>query len=86
MEVAGFWSVDHHAGAARRPGRTRNLDDTIVYTSATTGSAEGTLNGTFNEMINFNGAEPRSQVSDGTVDKLGGPESTTTTRWDGRSL
>ena len=55
------------------------LDDTLVYyiIGDNGASAEGTLNGTFNEMINFNGAaalETPEFLTD-RIDKLGGPES-----------
>ena len=55
------------------------LDDTLVYYifGDNGASAEGTLNGTFNEMINFNGAAaletPEFLME--RLDKLGGPES-----------
>jgi hypothetical protein len=55
------------------------LDDTLVfYIIGDNGaSAEGTLNGTYNEMINFNGAAaletPEFLME--RIDKLGGPES-----------
>ena len=82
MEVyAGYMEyVDHHVGRLLDSiEKLGLLDDTLVfYIIGDNGaSAEGTLNGTFNEMINFNGAEsletPEFLMS--RVDKLGGPES-----------
>ncbi|HXW57009.1 MAG TPA: arylsulfatase [Candidatus Cybelea sp.] len=82
MEVyAGFLEyTDYHVGrlldALERAGI---LDDTLVYyiIGDNGASAEGTLNGTFNEMINFNGAAaletPAFLMKQ--LDKLGGPES-----------
>jgi arylsulfatase A-like enzyme len=82
MEVyAGFMEyVDHHVG--RLIDSVKNLgllDDTVVYyiIGDNGASAEGTLNGTYNEMINFNGAAaletPEFLME--RLDKLGGPES-----------
>jgi arylsulfatase A-like enzyme len=82
MEVyAGYMEyVDHHVG--RLLDSIQNLgllDDTLVfYIIGDNGaSAEGTLRGTFNEMINFNGAEAleTSEFLIARLDKLGGPES-----------
>src|SRR5829696_5489283 len=82
MEVyAGFLEyADHHVGrlidALQELGI---LGDTLVhYVIGDNGaSAEGTLNGTFNEMINFNGAAaietPEFLVE--RLDDLGGPDS-----------
>ncbi len=82
MEVyAGFMEyVDHHVGrlidSIKKLGL---LDDTLVYyiIGDNGASAEGTLNGTYNEMINFNGAAaletPEFLME--RIDKLGGPES-----------
>ncbi len=82
MEVyAGFMEyVDHHVGrlidSVKKLGV---LDDTLVYyiIGDNGASAEGTLNGTYNEMINFNGAAaletPEFLME--RIDKLGGPES-----------
>ena len=62
MEVyAGFLEyVDHHLGRLLDSIQKLNLmDDTLVYYiigDHQRPAAEGTLNGTFNEMINFNGA------------------------------
>ena len=60
MEVyAGFLEyTDHHVG--RLPDMLKKLnilDDTLVYyiVGDNGASAEGTLHGTFNEMLNFNG-------------------------------
>ncbi|GAB7143946.1 arylsulfatase [Mycobacterium riyadhense] len=82
MEVyAGFLEyTDHHVGrlidAVDRLGL---LDDTLVfYIIGDNGaSAEGTINGTFNEMLNFNGMAtietPEFMME--RLDKFGGPES-----------
>ena len=61
MEVyAGFLEyTDHHVGRLLDSLEKLNLlDDTLVYyiIGDNGASAEGTLNGTYNEMINFNGA------------------------------
>src|SRR3954465_6607212 len=61
MEVyAGFLEyTDHHIGRLIDALQTLGvLDDTLIYyiIGDNGASAEGTLNGTFNEMINFNGA------------------------------
>jgi arylsulfatase A-like enzyme len=82
MEVyAGFLAyADHHVGRLLDALKTYQiLDDTLVYyiIGDNGASAEGTLNGTFNEMINFNGAAaletPEFLME--RLDKLGGPES-----------
>jgi arylsulfatase len=82
MEIyAGFLEyTDHHVGrlvdSVQKLGL---LDDTLIYyiIGDNGASAEGTLNGTFNEMINFNGAAaletPEFLLA--RLDKLGGPES-----------
>jgi Sulfatase len=55
------------------------LKDTLVYyiIGDNGASAEGTLNGTYNEMINFNGAAALEtpEFLNARIDKLGGPES-----------
>ena len=82
MEVyAGFLDyADHHVGRLLDTLKQLNIaDDTLVYyiIGDNGASAEGTLNGTFNEMINFNGAAaletPEFLME--RLDKLGGPES-----------
>jgi arylsulfatase len=82
MEVyAGYLEyVDHHVGRLLNSiEKLGILGETLVfYIIGDNGaSAEGTLNGTFNEMINFNGAEaletPEFLME--RIDKLGGPES-----------
>jgi arylsulfatase A-like enzyme len=82
MEVyAGFLEyADHHVGRLVDALKKINqLDDTLIYyiIGDNGASAEGTLQGTFNEMINFNGAAaletPEFLIK--TLDKLGGPES-----------
>jgi arylsulfatase A-like enzyme len=82
MEVyAGFLEyADHHVG--RLLDTLEKLDvlkDTLVYyiIGDNGASAEGTLNGTYNEMINFNGAAALEtpEFLTARLDKLGGPES-----------
>jgi arylsulfatase A-like enzyme len=82
MEVyAGFLEyADHHVGRLFDSlEQLHLLDDTLVYyiIGDNGASAEGTLNGTFNEMINFNGAAEleTAQFLMDRLDKLGGPES-----------
>jgi arylsulfatase A-like enzyme len=82
MEVyAGFLEyTDHHVGRLLDSLKTiQILDDTLVfYIIGDNGaSAEGTLNGTYNEMINFNGAAALEtpEFLNARIDKLGGPES-----------
>ena len=81
MEVyAAFLEhTDHHVGrlidAIEALGA---LDDTLVYVMIgdNGASAEGTLNGAFNEMANFNGmaALETTEFLVSTMDKLGSPE------------
>jgi arylsulfatase len=82
MEVyAGFMEyTDHHVGRLLDSlEKLHLLDDTLVYyiIGDNGASAEGTLNGTYNEMINFNGAAaietPEFLIE--RLDKLGGPDS-----------
>ena len=82
MEVyAGFMEyTDHHVGRLVDSLKKLNLlDDTLIYyiIGDNGASAEGTLQGTYNEMINFNGAAaletPEFLIA--RLDKLGGPES-----------
>jgi len=82
MEVyAGYMEfVDHHVGRLLDSVKDLQiLDDTLVYyvIGDNGASAEGTLNGTFNEMINFNGgaALETPEFLTARLDKLGGPES-----------
>src|SRR6185295_3615059 len=82
MEVyAGFLEyADHHVGRLLDGlKRLEVLDDTLVYyiIGDNGASAEGTLNGTYNEMINFNGAAALEtpEFLMARLDKLGGPES-----------
>ena len=78
---AGFLEyADHHIGRLLESVEKLNLlDDTLVYylIGDNGASAEGTLNGTFNEMINFNGASAieTPEFLNARIDKLGGPES-----------
>ncbi len=82
MEVyAGFLEyTDHEIGRLIGAiGDLQILDDTLVfYILGDNGaSAEGTINGTFNEMIPFNGlsALETPEFLEQNIDKLGGPES-----------
>jgi arylsulfatase A-like enzyme len=82
MEVyAGFMEyTDHHVGRLVDTLKNLNLlDDTLIYyiIGDNGASAEGTINGTYNEMINFNGAAALEtpQFLMERLDKLGGPES-----------
>jgi arylsulfatase len=82
MEVyAGFMEfTDHHVGRLLDSLKNMDvLDDTLVYyiVGDNGASAEGTLHGTFNEMINFNGAAALEtpEFLTARIDKLGGPES-----------
>ena len=82
MEVyAGFMEyTDHHVGRLLDGlSKLGILDDTLVYyiIGDNGASAEGTLNGTFNEMLNFNGlsALETPEFLMARIDKLGGPES-----------
>jgi arylsulfatase A-like enzyme len=82
MEVyAGFMEyTDYHVGrlvdSIKKLGI---LDDTLIYyiIGDNGASAEGTLHGTYNEMINFNGASALEtpEFLMARLDKLGGPES-----------
>ncbi|HET7837096.1 MAG TPA: arylsulfatase [Variovorax sp.] len=82
MEVyAGFMEfTDHHVGRLLDSlERLGILDDTLVYyiVGDNGASAEGTLNGAYNEMANFNGlaALETPEFLMARYDKLGGPES-----------
>ena len=82
MEVyAGFMEyTDHHVGRLFDSLKSLGiLDDTLIYyiIGDNGASAEGTLNGTYNEMINFNGASALEtpEFLMAHLDKLGGPES-----------
>jgi len=82
MEVyAGFMEfTDHHVGRLLDSLKQIDLlDDTLVYyiIGDNGASAEGTLNGTFNEMINFNGAAPLEtpEFLMKRIDEFGGPQS-----------
>jgi arylsulfatase A-like enzyme len=82
MEVyAGFLEyADHHVGRLLDSlEKLGVLNDTLVYyiIGDNGASAEGTLNGTFNEMINFNGAAALEtpEFLTARLDQLGGPES-----------
>ena len=82
MEVyAGFLEfTDHHVGRLLDALEDLGvLEDTLVYyiIGDNGASAEGTLNGTYNEMINFNGAAaletPEFMIE--RLDDFGGPDS-----------
>jgi arylsulfatase A-like enzyme len=82
MEIyAGFLEfTDHHVGRLLDALQDLGvLEDTLVYyiIGDNGASAEGTLNGTFNEMINFNGAAaletPEFMIE--RLDQFGGPDS-----------
>jgi arylsulfatase A-like enzyme len=82
MEVyAGFLEfTDYHVGRLIEALDDLGiLDDTLVYyiIGDNGASAEGTINGTFNEMINFNGAAaletPEFMIE--RLDDFGGPDS-----------
>jgi arylsulfatase A-like enzyme len=82
MEVyAGFLEyTDHHVGRLLDSlEKLGQLEDTLVYyiIGDNGASAEGTLHGTFNEMINFNGAAAieTPEFLNARIDKLGGPDS-----------
>ena len=82
MEVyAGFLEfTDHHVGRLLDALEDLEIaDDTLIYyiIGDNGASAEGTLNGTFNEMINFNGAAaietPEFMME--RIDEFGRPDS-----------
>ena len=82
MEVyAGYMEyTDHHVGRLFDGLRGLGaLENTLIYyiIGDNGGSAEGTLNGTFNEMLNFNGmaAIETPEFLEARIDKFGGPES-----------
>jgi arylsulfatase A-like enzyme len=82
MEVyAGFLEyTDYHIGRMLDSlEKLGQLEDTLVYyiIGDNGASAEGTLNGTYNEMINFNGAAAieTAEFLSARLDKLGGPDS-----------
>ncbi len=82
MELyAGFLEyADHHVGRLLDSlEKLGVLKDTLVYyiIGDNGASAEGTMNGTYNEMINFNGAAALEtpEFLTARIDKLGGPES-----------
>src|SRR5437016_279832 len=82
MEVyAGFLEyTDYHVGRLLESvEKLGQLENTLIYyiIGDNGASAEGTLNGTFNEMINFNGAAAieTAEFLSARLDKLGGPDS-----------
>lgn len=82
MEVyAGYMEyTDHHVGRLFETlEKLKIMDDTLVYyiIGDNGASAEGTLNGAYNEMANFNGlaALETPEFLMQRLDKLGGPDS-----------
>lgn len=82
MEVyAGYMEyVDYQVGRlVESLEQVKALDDTLIYymVGDNGASAEGTLNGAYNEMANFNGlaALETPEFLMERIDKLGGPES-----------
>jgi len=82
MEVyAGFMEyTDHHVGRLIEGiEKLGIMDNTLIYyiIGDNGASAEGTLNGTFNEMLNFNGlgAFETPEYLMSKIDELGGPQS-----------
>src|SRR5579862_8893320 len=82
MEVyAGFMEfTDYHVGRLFDSLKKLNLlDDTLIYyiIGDNGASAEGTINGTYNEVISLNGAAALEtpEFLMARLDKLGGPES-----------
>lgn len=82
MEVyAGFLEyTDYHIGRLIDSlEKIHQLEDTLIYyiIGDNGASAEGTLNGTFNEMINFNGAAAieTPEFLSARIDQFGGPQS-----------
>jgi len=82
MEVyAGFMEyTDHHVGRLVDGLKKLNLlDDTLIYyiIGDNGASAEGTINGTYNECISLNGASALEtpEFLMARLDKLGGPDS-----------
>ena len=73
-------NVDHHVGRLFDSLKKLDLfDNTLIfYIIGDNGaSAEGTLNGTYNEMLNFNGLDKieTPEFLRAKIDKWGGPES-----------
>jgi hypothetical protein len=82
MEVyAGFMEhTDHHVGRLLDALKDLGvMDDTLIYVIVgdNGASAEGTLNGTFNEMLMLNGASALETVEfmASKIDSFGGPDS-----------
>jgi arylsulfatase len=78
---AGFMEyTDHHVGRLLDGLKKLNIfDDTLIYyiIGDNGASAEGTLHGTYNEMLNFNGmaAIETPEFLTSKIDKWGGPDS-----------
>jgi len=82
MEVnAGFMEyTDHQVGRlVETLDKLKILDNTLIYyiVGDNGASSEGTINGAYNEMANFNGLAPLETLEFlmARLDKLGGPES-----------
>jgi arylsulfatase len=82
MEVyAGFYEyADHHIGRLIDAlAQIKALDNTLIYyiIGDNGASAEGTLQGTYNEVIPFNGMDAleSAEFLTARIDKLGGPQS-----------
>ena len=89
MEVfAGFGEyTDHEIGRlVQAIEDLGQLDNTLIFYEVgdNGASAEGTMNGLFNEMTYFNGAAPRRRDHASSIDELGGPKSYPTTPPAGR--
>ena len=84
------WSTDHHVGRlVDSLNRLGIADNTLIYYIAgdNGASAEGSLNGCYNEMSYFNGLQALEtpEYLTARIDKLGEPESITTTPSAGRT-
>jgi arylsulfatase A-like enzyme len=92
MEVyAGFLEhTDHHVGRLIDTLKDLQiLDDTLIYViiGDNGASAEGTTNGTFNELLMLNGITgiETPEFLSQRIDKFGSPRHTTTMPWVGRT-
>ena len=80
--------TDHHVGRLLDSLKDLGvMDDTLIFCiiGDNGASAEGTLNGTFNEMLMLNGAAALETVEfmASKIDSFGGPDFITTTQWVG---
>ena len=91
MEIyAGFMShTDHHVGRCSTIEELGIMDDTLIYLiiGDNGASAEGTINGSFNEMISLNGmaALETPEFLAANLESSAARSPTTTTRWAGRT-